>query len=160
MQIHCSTRSVILSATATQYTCSLKGIYSPHWLVQWSRHCLGMHIPVHSPWLPGYIDVVRTVLIILIMFALFPDRPCITQIKRNLYSRNFLTSSNSYQGGLPLNSRKYWRNFRELGCFSQSLGFRNIDDLMHENILKVLSKSSTSNLICVFNGVFERARAT
>ena len=29
MQIHCSTHSVILNATATQYTCSLKGIYHP-----------------------------------------------------------------------------------------------------------------------------------
>ena len=33
----------------------------PHLLppmkVQWSRQCSHMHIPVHSPWLPGYIDV-------------------------------------------------------------------------------------------------------
>ena len=30
-----------------------------------------MHIPVHSPWLPSYIDVVQTVLIILTMDAFF-----------------------------------------------------------------------------------------
>ena len=30
--------------------------------------------PVHSPWLPGYIDVLPTVLIILTMADLFPDR--------------------------------------------------------------------------------------
>ena len=58
MQICCSTRSVILNETATQYTCSLNSVYRPHWLVQWRRHCSRMQIPVHSPWLPGYIDVV------------------------------------------------------------------------------------------------------
>ena len=42
---------------ATQYTCSLDGVYCPHWLVQWSRHCSHMCIPVHWPWLPGYFDV-------------------------------------------------------------------------------------------------------
>ena len=36
MQIHCSTSSVILNVTDTQYTCSLSGIYCPHRLVQWS----------------------------------------------------------------------------------------------------------------------------
>ena len=58
MQICCSTCSVILNATATQYTCSLNGIYHPHWLVQWSHHCSHMCIAVHSPRLPSYIDVV------------------------------------------------------------------------------------------------------
>ena len=29
-----------------------------------------MHIPVHSPWLPGYIDVTQTVLIILTLAGL------------------------------------------------------------------------------------------
>ena len=32
-----------------------------------------MRIPVHSPWLPGYIDV-QTVLVILTMVQLFLDR--------------------------------------------------------------------------------------
>ena len=64
----------ILNATATQYAWSLNGVYHPHWLVQWSRHCSHVHIPVHSPWLPGYIDVVQTVLVILIVAGLFPDR--------------------------------------------------------------------------------------
>ena len=45
LQIHCSTYSVILNVTATQYTCSLNIIYCPHWLVQWSCHCSHMHIP-------------------------------------------------------------------------------------------------------------------
>ena len=60
MHIYCTTSSVILNVMATQYTCSLNGVYRPHWLVQWSLHCWHMHIPVHSPWLPGYIDVVQT----------------------------------------------------------------------------------------------------
>ena len=39
-------------------------------------HCSRMHISVHSPWLPGYIDVTQTVLVILTMAGLFLDRPC------------------------------------------------------------------------------------
>ena len=74
IQICCSNCSVILNVTATQYTCSLNGVYHPHWLVQWSHHCSCMHIPVPSPWLPGYIDVTKTILIILTMVELFPDR--------------------------------------------------------------------------------------
>ena len=53
-QIHCSTRSVILNVTATQYTCSLNDVYQPHWLVQWSHHCSPMSIAVHFPWLLVY----------------------------------------------------------------------------------------------------------
>ena len=75
MQIHCSTCTVILNTTATQYTCSLNGIYRPHWLVQWSHHCSCTCIPVHCPWLPAYIDVTRTILIILTMAWPFLDRP-------------------------------------------------------------------------------------
>ena len=54
MKIHCSIHSVFLNVTATQYTCSLNGIYLPHWLVQWSVHCSHIHIPVHPPWPPAY----------------------------------------------------------------------------------------------------------
>ena len=75
MQICCSIHSVILNTMATQYTCSLNGIYCPHWLVQWSRHCSRMCIPVHSPWLPGYINVAQTILVILTMAGLFLGRP-------------------------------------------------------------------------------------
>ena len=64
-----------LNIMATQYTCSLNAVYHPHWLVQWSHHCSHMCTPVHSPWLPGYMDVVQTVLITLTMAGLFLDRP-------------------------------------------------------------------------------------
>ena len=74
MQICCSTHSVVLNVTATQYTCSFIGVYHSHWLIQWSHHCSCMHIPVHCPWLPGCMDVTETVLV-LAMAALFPDRP-------------------------------------------------------------------------------------
>ena len=73
MQIHCSTRSVILNAVATQYTCSLNSVYCLHWLVQWSHHFSCMHIPVHSPWLLRYMGVTQTILIILTMAGLFLD---------------------------------------------------------------------------------------
>ena len=61
MQIHCSTHSVILNVTTTQYTCSLSAICHPRWLVQWCRHCSHMCSPVLSPWLPGYVDVAQTI---------------------------------------------------------------------------------------------------
>ena len=41
-----------------------------------------MRIPVHSPWLPGYNDVAQTILIILTMAGLFPDRPRIFLVRR------------------------------------------------------------------------------
>ena len=77
MQIRCSTLLVILNVMATQYPCSLNSIYCHHWLVQWSHHCSHMHIPVLCPWLPGYISVKQTTLVILTMAGLFLDRPCI-----------------------------------------------------------------------------------
>ena len=64
-----------VNASATQYTCSLNGIYFPHRQVQWSCHCSHMCIPVHSPWLPGYITVVKTILVILTKSLLPPYRP-------------------------------------------------------------------------------------
>ena len=75
MQIHSYTSSVILNAMAIQYTCSLNGVYHPHWLVQWNHHCSWIHIPVHSPWLPGYINITQTIVVILTVAGLFPDRP-------------------------------------------------------------------------------------
>ena len=38
----------ILNVMTTQNTCSLNGIYCPHWLVQWSHHHSCMDIPVHT----------------------------------------------------------------------------------------------------------------
>ena len=64
---------LILNVMATQYTCSLNSIYRPHWLVQWSCHCSCMHIPVHSPWLPGCTNALQTILIILTTAGRFPD---------------------------------------------------------------------------------------
>ena len=86
MQIHCSTRSVILKVTATQYTHSLNGLYRPHWLVQWSHPCSRMRIPVHSPWLPGYICMIQVTLIILTTTCLFPDRPHVCSTCRLTFS--------------------------------------------------------------------------
>ena len=81
MQIHCSTRSVLLNVIATHYTCPLNGLYCPHWLVQWSHHCSCMHIPVHSAGLLGYINVIQTILLILTMAELFPDTHCTPKTK-------------------------------------------------------------------------------
>ena len=85
MQICYSTSSAILNVTATQYTCSLNGIYCPHWLVQWGCHCSHTCIPVHSPWLPGYMDVTQTILIMLTMAGLFPDGPHIMLVWASVY---------------------------------------------------------------------------
>ena len=75
--ICCSTRSVILNAMATQYTCLFNSTYLAHWLVQWSRHCLQMHILVHALWLSGYINGVQTILVMLTIVGLSLDRPCV-----------------------------------------------------------------------------------
>ena len=66
---------VILNTTTTPYTCSINGVYHPHWLVQWGRHHSHMSIPVHSPWMPGYIDAMQTILVVLAVAQLFPNRP-------------------------------------------------------------------------------------
>ena len=84
IQICCSAGSVILNVMATQHTCSLNGVYHPHWLVQWSCRCSLVLIPVHSPWLPGYINVVQTILVILTMAGLFLDRPHIPLLHTNV----------------------------------------------------------------------------
>ena len=86
MQICCSTRSVILNAMATWYTCSLNGVCHPHWLVQWTHHRLHMGIPVHSPWLPGYMGVTQTILVTLTMAGLFLNRPHIFHIHNTTIS--------------------------------------------------------------------------
>ena len=96
MQICRSTCSVILNVTATQYTCSLNGIYHPHWLLQWSHHCSHMNIPVHSPWLPGYIDVTQTVLIVWAMSGIFPDKPSIPKELCLAIPLPFILSRNIY----------------------------------------------------------------
>ena len=105
MQIYCPTRSIILNTMATQYTCSLNGIYRPHWLVQWSHHCLWMCIPVHSPWLPGSI-ISHKQFIILTMAGLFPDRPHhITIWKMGMTSTRNSTEFTGQNGG-------FWRNIK------------------------------------------------
>ena len=75
MQIHCSTYSVILNVTATQYTCSLKGFYHPHWLVQWSHYCVYMHIPVHTLLSCQFTSMSSKPLLMLTMAGLSSDRP-------------------------------------------------------------------------------------
>ena len=87
--------SVILNGTATQYTCSLSGVYRPHWLVQWICHYSRMCIPVHSPRLPGYVDGRQTVFFTLTMAELFPGRLCVYVYKTYLYLKpQFQTLTN------------------------------------------------------------------
>ena len=63
-----------------------------------------MHIPVHSPWLPGYTDVAQDILIILRVVRLFLGRPCIhikiythmnIYININVYINSFMTHNNT-----------------------------------------------------------------
>ena len=42
-----------------------------------------MHIPVHSPWLLSYGSVVQTVLVMLTVAGIFPDRPHIYNLFTN-----------------------------------------------------------------------------
>ena len=91
MQIYPFTCSVILNAVATQYTCSLNGIYCPYWLVQWSRHCSHMCVPVHSPWLSDSNNVAHTVLVIVTMVVHFPDRS-------HIYSQSLFEKESGHLG--------------------------------------------------------------
>ena len=93
MQIRCSTHSVILNVMSTQYTCSLNSIYCPPWLVERSHHCSHMCIPVHCPWLPGYINVTQTVLIILTMAGLFLERSSMIYLYKWSNWPNYLNNS-------------------------------------------------------------------
>ena len=105
MQIRCSTCSVILNVMVTHYTCSLNGIYCPHRLVQWCHHCSHMHIPVHSPWLPGYIDVAQTVLVILTMEWLDffrTDLICSRRRKKHIWGRKQERKGSIFAGGYNL----------------------------------------------------------
>ena len=102
--------SVILNETATRYTCSLNGIYHPHWLVQWSHHCSCVRIPVHSPWLLGYIELAQTV-IILTTAGLSPDRP------RILYTSHVTGNVTEYRipgGRIQVTILRFWRIFQLL----------------------------------------------
>ena len=57
-----------------------------------------MHIPVHSPWLPGCIDVTQTILVVLTMAALFPDRPGIFYVYK--LSKTIEIMSNRFKSQL------------------------------------------------------------
>ena len=59
-------------------------------LLQWSHHCSRMCFPVHSPWLPGYTDVVQTILILLTIAGPFLDRP-------HVCTHTYTKSSLNYQ---------------------------------------------------------------
>ena len=71
----------------------------PPRLVQWSHRCSPMHIPVHSPWLPGYITALQIVFVILIMAGLFPDRPRIFSYVRICPASIVFRSSQGHSSG-------------------------------------------------------------
>ena len=51
-----------------------------------------MCIPVHSPWLPGYIDVTQTIPVIVTMARLFPDRSCMLDSPAMLHSTPYFSN--------------------------------------------------------------------
>ena len=55
MQIHGSTCSFLMQQPHSTHAHSSESTTPTDWLVQWSCHCSRMRVPVHSPWLPGYV---------------------------------------------------------------------------------------------------------
>ena len=72
MQIHCSTRSVILNVTVTQNTRSLNSIYTP--TDQYSEVVIVHTCAFQSNLLGCQVTLMLCILIILTMAAVFPDR--------------------------------------------------------------------------------------
>ena len=64
-----------------------------------------MRIPVHSPWLPGYIDIMQTILIILTVVGPFPERPHILQFDACGNGRVTLRSVNTEGGTIDCGQR-------------------------------------------------------
>ena len=79
MLIPCSTCSVILMQWPHNPRAHSVGSTTPT-DQYFEVLCLHMCIPVHSPWLPGCINVTQTVLFILTTAGLFLDRPRRLQI--------------------------------------------------------------------------------
>ena len=140
MQIRCSAHSVILNVMATQDTCSLNGIYCPHWLVQWSRHCSHIHIPVHSPWLPGYTDVTHTVLVTLTMAEIFLDRP-VHEIEQ-------ITKSRKYPYLDALRGKQLLEMLRKNNIFKTNLNSKCIQECALSRSAKKEVERSTTQLFC------------
>ena len=95
MHIHYSTLSFSIWRPHSTCAHSTVSIQPPHWLAEQSRHCSHMHIPVYCPWLSGYINVMQTVLIILAMAGLFPDR-CHTLFLIQMPSQYLKTNNTKY----------------------------------------------------------------
>ena len=95
MQIHFSTCSVILNDSHTVFM--LTQWCLPSLLTSIVRLSLFMH--AHSSplsWLPGYMDVSQTILFILTLAGLFPDRKICTARPSEIYLKN--TGSFNNQG--------------------------------------------------------------
>ena len=80
MQVHCFMCPVILNVMATHYTYSLCRVHHPPPprppLTRTVKLSLsGTCSPAHCPWLPGYINVRQTILIILTVAGIFQDKP-------------------------------------------------------------------------------------
>ena len=135
---------------ATQYTCSLNGVYCSHWLVQWSHHCSHMHTPVYSPWLSGYINVVQTLLIMLAMVGFFPDRPPVFRSRntgskgRSIFDFLWWLHTAFHSGCTNLHSHQQWK---KCSCLSTSV--RAVVDLLMVVVLTGVGWYLIVVLICI-----------
>ena len=74
--VFCPTHSVILNETVHMLTQRL--LWPPLTSTVKSSLVTHVHSSPLSSWLPGYVDVTQTILIILTMVGLFPDRQIYT----------------------------------------------------------------------------------
>ena len=118
------------------------------WLVQWSHHCSCMRIPVHSPGLPDYIDVVQTVLVILTMAGLLPDRPHISTFTYKNTKCGLDMKRDLERGGIILvwvfhNPLEIALVYEKIKCSSLNIQYLKLGWTVHSK-LQVISKSSSN----------------
>ena len=131
MRVCYSTHPVILNVTATQYTCSLIGVYGPRPLLTSTVKSPLFTHACSCPFslVPGYIDAAQSILVLLTMAGLFLDRPVYDGIIPSGKKRMKSSIYNNVNG-----PRGYYAKWKKLNKKRQiSYGFIYMWNLRKQN---------------------------